>query len=271
VTEGETGLIADMKQGQRALAAHNREAGDTEPIAQSIEETLASVAHAKEAYDKKKLRVFQMECPRCDDADSAIAEFCAFRGETGCRHESEIKQLGLRKTLEANLRAGKVPEAHWSAILAGDVDALTPVAAVRRVLAGELNLVILAGGPDSGKSFAAALAVAERGGFFVNAEVFDQFPNKIDSLLKHAREIPLLAIDDVAAGRSTSQVAAPQIEGLVRERFDRVRPTILTTNLTQAQFWPFYGGDCGRMANRAGPNGWVRCLEKARRQSGGAR
>jgi hypothetical protein len=265
------GLAADLDQEQRAREARGHPAADFEPVGENLEDTMASVARAKEAFDRKKLRVLEQDCARCDNPDSTLARHCGFRGEQECGHATEFQARGRRKTLETNLRTGKVPEAHWRAILAGDIDGLPAVAAVRRVLAGEVNLVILGGTPDSGKSFAAALAVAERGGYFMDASVLDQFPNKIDNLLKHCREIPLLAIDDVGSGRSTSQVAAPQLEGLVRERFDRERPTILTTNLTREQFWPFYGGDCGRMANRAGSAGWVRCLEKARRRNGGAR
>ena len=206
--------------------------------------------------------------PPCTSPDDQVAKSCGFLGEQGCKHVDELRKRARRRTLEANLRAGKVPEVHWAAILSGDIDALAPIGAVRRVLAGELALIVLAGGPDAGKSFAAAWGVAERGGFWVTADTFDQFATKLDDVLKRCREAPWLAIDDVGAGRSTSQVAAPQLESLVRERFDRERPTVLTTNLTQANFWPLYGGECGRLASRAGPNGWVRCLERARRRNG---
>lgn len=264
----QVGLSADLEQDERRRESKSRPAGEPEPISGPVEDALVALARAKDAYDRKRLRVIDQDCPTCKDPDAPLARFCSFRGEQVCHHTEELALRGKRKTLEANLRSAKVPEAHWSAILRNDIDALAPVAAVRRALAGEKNLIVLAGTPDSGKSFAAAMAVAARGGFWVNAETFDQYANKIDTLLNHCREVPLLAIDDVGAGRSTSEVAAPQIEGLVRERFDRDRLTILTTNLSEAKFWPFYGGPVGRMANRVGENGWIHCLDKARRRNG---
>jgi hypothetical protein len=263
-----TGARSDAEAQAKAIAARGRPAGEPEPIGDSIAEVMGAVARAKDAHDRKKLSVLQANCPKCELPDCETARFCNFRGEKECKHTDALKVRGKIKTRETNLRNGKVPSKHWEPILSNDIDELTPVAAVYRALAGEMDLVILAGGPDSGKSFAAALAIAERGGFWVNAEVFDQFPSEIKPLLHHCREAPLLVVDDVGAGRSTSQVAAPQIEGLIRERFDRELITIQTTNLTKAEFWPFYGGECGRMANRLGPNGWVRCLDTARRRNG---
>lgn len=253
---------ADAQQQERAKDAGRRSASEPVPVASLV----GSIEAARAAWERRRLSVLESECPDCE-VDSARARVCTFRGQDVCRFAAEIQHRGRVKTLEANLRHAHAPQAFWPAILAGDVGQTSAVGAARRIVAGEGRLAVFAGGPGQGKSFGAAVALAERGGWFQPASGLDPFGKEANELLAHCARVGLLVLDDAGAGRSNSDVAKQRLEQLVRERWDDDLPTIVTTNLTKETFWPLYGGPLGRIADRLGsdPVGWVRCVHEHQR------
>lgn len=263
-----TGEIADAEQAQRAREAESRAAGDFAPIGGSVADFLGPLSRAREAWQRRKLSVLESDCPDCQ-VDSAAARVCSFRGQEFCRHVAELGRRGRLRTLEANMRRGKVPEDLWKPIVRGDFEHRVATAAARRIVAEEGKLAILAGGAGAGKSFGLALTIAERGGWFQSASDLDPFGAAVNELLEHCGEVSLLGLDDVGAGRSISDTARARVEQLVCMRWDRGLPTVITTNLTRSNFWPLYGGPMGRIADRVNsdPVGWVTCLEDSKRHN----
>jgi hypothetical protein len=265
--EEQQALQADAEQTARAESATAR--GTTDPV--RVADLLEGVERMRAAWGRRKLAVLESECPECA-IDTQAALSCSFRGQEGvCKYTAEIARRGRAKILGLNLARGKVPKDLWAPILGGTVDASTAaVAAAKRIIAGEGQLAIISGGPGQGKSFGLALAIAERGGWFVHAASFDPFGKDVNELLQHCLEVPLLGLDDLAAGRSISDIARQRAEQILCSRWDAGLPTLATTNLQKEQFWPLYGGHLGRVADRLAADkvGWVRCLNDNRRSGG---
>ena len=252
----------EREQQKRAAEAQSRTPGEPVPIS----DLLAPLARAKEAWERRRLSVIESDCPECQ-VDSAAARVCAFRGQDFCAHTAELQRRGRVKVLEANLRRGRVPSEHWKPIMSGQITTSSAVAGARRIIAEEGKLAIFGGTAGSGKSFGLALVTAECGGFFQPAAGLDPFGKKIDELLEHCLEVPLLGLDDAGAGRSHSDQARARLEQLVCQRWDDGKRTVITTNLARSDFWPLYGGNQGRIADRLNgdPVGWVVCNEESRR------
>jgi DNA replication protein DnaC len=211
----------------------------------------AELLLARAAWERRKLAVLEHDCPSCGDPDDVRFQHCTFRGSEVCRHLGVLQQRSDRTSLEAHMRAGNVPAEFWPVILNRKVNkAGSAIAAVRRLLAGEGRSIILSGTPGSGKSLGAALAIAEQGGVFARAAELDALNAEGAKLVEHLQATQLLVLDDAGAGRSTSDVAAPRVEEILCARWDGRRPTIVTTNLSQAKFWPAFGGEHGRLADR---------------------
>lgn len=262
--------VEDMEQEERARKAKERPAGQPTPIS----EILQGLGDARAAWERRRLAVIESDCPPCR-VDSAKAKVCAFRGHDFCAHKPELERRARTSILARNLLVGKVPQGprdheglnYWDRILQGKFGTNSAVAAARRIVADEGRLAIFSGNAGAGKSLGMALALAERGGFFVSAAALDPFGKEANVLLDHCGEVPLLGLDDAGAGRSASDVARARLEQLACQRWDAGRPTIITTNCTQAEFWPLYGGHLGRLADRlsSDPIGWVQCLEESHR------
>jgi DNA replication protein DnaC len=227
------------------------------------------IEQMRAAWEARRLKVHDEDCPRCDTPACAIAKACKFAGASDfCKHSAALVLVEVRRAREANLRAAGVPLEFWPKVLNGGVDrARIAVGAVRRIVKGEGRLVVLAGTPGSGKTLAATLALAHVGGRFARAAELDQLTaegaTRMEELL-HAR---FLVLDDAGAGRSVSEVAAPRVEELLAARWDRKRPSVVTTNCSRTVFWKHYGGEKGRIADRLRSDaiGWVPCTEESAR------
>ena len=257
------GLAADQEQRQAAIDAAERDAGNPKPVYTLI----GSIFAQAEAWKAKRLTVIAEQCPKCDEPDGAIARPCKFREDQACRHREIFKNWEKYERTKHNLLAGKVPLDLHAKILRRQYDGRTAVVAARRIYAKEGKLAILAGSVGAGKSMGLALGVSARGGLFVKAFDLDPFGRDVDDLIKACEETTLLALDDVGAGRSASDVARARIEQIVCARFDAGMQTMLSTNKTQQNFYPLYGGVHGRIHDRCKGDkiGWVTCLEKSSR------
>jgi hypothetical protein len=262
-SEDPTGERADREQLQRAHDAGTRDGGPA-----MVGSMLAGLANARAAWERRRASVIESSCPNCA-IDSAAAKVCTFRGHDFCRHLVELEARGRAKARHANLVKSKAllkPE-DFGMVVSGRYNVTAAVAAAKRIAAEEGRLAILAGNAGGGKSLGMAVALSERGGFFVAASDLDPFGKEVNELMAHCSTVGLLGIDDAGAGRSASDVARGRVEQLVCQRWDAGKATIVTTNSTRAEFWALYGGPLGRVADRlnSDPVGWVDCIEESYR------
>lgn len=257
------GLAADQEQHQAAADAAERDASKPKPVYSLI----GSIFAQAEAWKAMRLTVLAEQCPKCAEPDGEIARPCKFRDDQACRHREIFKHWAKYEYRKRNLLAGKVPHDFHSKILRNEYDGRTSVVAARRIYKKEGKLAILAGPVGSGKTLGIGLAIAARGGLFVKAFDLDPFGRDADDLINACLETPLLGLDDVGAGRSASDVARARVEQIVCARYDAGMQSMLSTNKTEANFYPLYGGLNGRIHDRCKEDkiGWVTCLEKSSR------
>ena len=254
-----TGHAADAEQLGRANAASHREPSDF-----PMRGIADHIRRAEEGWQRKKLAVIETDCPVCS-VDAPAARSCSFRGQDFCLHAGELKSRGRALSLTANMSKGKVPAPYWIPVSTGQFKESAATAAARRIVAEEGKLAILAGVPGNGKTFGLALAIAEKGGLFCSASMLDPFGKEANDLIEACLDASLLALDDAAAGMSASDNARKRVELIVCGRWDAGKPTMVSSNLSRATFWPLHGGPLGRIADRLGqdPIGWVNCLEES--------
>lgn len=75
---------------------------------------------------------------------------------------------------------------------------------------------------------------------------------EIDTLLQRVRTVPVLALDDVGKERRTgSGYAEDAFDALVRERFRNMRPTVITTNISDEKWATTYNASMASFINEA--------------------
>lgn len=124
--------------------------------------------------------------------------------------------------------------------------------AVRRWIEGDRLMLLLHGGAGSGKSVAGATVMlqgAEEGCRFITADWFARL-----SYFDMERYEPLcrarwLVLDDIGIEQNSSTFLA-SLEGLTSERLRHKRRTVLTTNLSPAEFAERFAKAGSRLASR---------------------
>lgn len=235
-------------------------------------EIMRLARQAQETAQTRRTLILAESCPRCL-VDSPQAATCSLRASEECKHKPALDHRARLNARRQNLSRSEVPGKFHEA-LAGD--RISPgyeaVAWVRRLLAGDGILLVLSGTPGNGKSFAAGLAVAERGGWFLACGRLDGYRGS-ENTVERARTTRLLALDDVGRGSGGSKLALGRVEELLCARYDNNQPTVVTFNPTDSApdrtgFLGLFGGPEGRVADRllADPLGWRDCLEVSRRR-----
>jgi hypothetical protein len=133
------------------------------------------IADSRARRQQRLLQVLEQNCPTCDletAATAALNRTCRFVGESECKHARELRRRELWREicdrLRGNLRTGCVPRRLWDSIIYGPiVESRAATRGVRRLLDGEGQCAAFMGRVGNGKSTAAALAIAVRGGLFV--------------------------------------------------------------------------------------------------------
>jgi len=265
----ERGEQADNEQRQRAAESRGRPGSEFQSAFAGVVEAVAS---AREAYRTAKLRVLTTDCAGCS-IDSVTMRLCRFGADEACKHTAHLARRAAVADRLARMRHGGVPDEFWPVLEAGSIDpGYASIAAVRRLLAGEVRVAVLLGTPGSGKSLAGALAVAERGGIFSPASALAACGNrsrhgdKAADLLERLYVSPMVVLDDVGSGQSATREAVNATEDVMRVRFDNRLPTVVTSNLLPDAFWNLFGGQEGRVASRiGGADRLVFCTEGDRR------
>jgi len=160
--------------------------------------------------------------------------------------------------LAARMLARRVPGKLVDLVLGPGFQPLEPVAFVERLARGEGLLLVLSADAGRGKSTAAARGLALRPGLWVHAPDLARPPiegTSSEGLDERMASASLLVVDDVGTEHSPSGYAASRLQDVIVRRGHDERPTVLTTNLSPADFRARYGD---RVASRLNgdPLGW---------------
>lgn len=201
-------------------------------------------------------RVFQSpECPECRGAGWLVMRYDAAGEFLRPEHPDYLKQLVCncgqvkrQRTYRLDGELGFVPE--LKAINWRDITPITAQlsaqARIRRFIDLPSGWVYLHGRPGNGKTTLAALAInLIRANAGIEA-VFANVPELLNHLrrgvgdgthqqtMSYLRAVPVLALDDLGAERTT-EWAGEQLYELLNYRYVRHAPTIITSNLAPGQ------------------------------------
>lgn len=178
--------------------------------------------------------------------DAAFQEQARRLAEETRQAEEVSREFSKRNRL---IRCG-VPEEHWRYLEAPKPG--QALDAVRKFLTGpdELRLLVLAGPAGRGKSFALAWAVYEKGGEFVNADDLAN-ASSFDSLFRDRLEAAsILALDELGTEKAHDAYES-RLYGLLNARYQRLRKTVIATNMTPESFAAHYlGSGLERLVDR---------------------
>lgn len=182
---------------------------------------------------------------RCTMMD---ADRCALRDRPSCpRNILAWQQQMDREAGRTRASMAGLPALALEAIQAGLRDTLA-LRTVREWVSGEGLILVLSGGPGVGKTCAAAWALWKKPGIFVKAPRLVDRSAERDSLVSQARAVPLLVVDDLGTEYLDPKGwAAGEIEGVLVDRFDQKRRTLITCNLAPEDMAARYGA---RVADR---------------------
>lgn len=190
------------------------------------------------------------------------------------RHESRLRtdevyasafrqaerDRAAREALEAKearyrfLAAAGVPHhLHDLLVEAHRIEERSPVVEVRRWLRDGCRpaFLILAGGKGVGKTSAACLAISERGGRRMRARELAAASDFDLGFMASLERASLLVVDDLGTeSLDAGGWALGRIVGLLDARHEADAPTVITTNLTQADFLARYDVGGGRLRDR---------------------
>jgi DNA replication protein DnaC len=165
-------------------------------------------------------------------------------------------QYGLDvSTPEEVMLRRRVPKRFWEIAKAPkETLALTYV---RAILEGKGVLLVLHGNAGCGKSSAAAWALLQREGLWVNAPDLSRPPTEDeDASDRELATTPFLVIDDIGIEYSTDKkYAESRINLALSKREASLLPTVLTTNLSTEEFKNRYGDRTASRLN-GDPLGW---------------
>jgi|GEM_PF-5376797 len=215
-----------------------------------------------EAWKVRRLRVFAEECGTCA-LDSVAQRTCQFVLDDGCKYRGELASRNTQRGREARCKSAKVPGKYWGEV--GSIEHCSALVSVRAVLDGRSLGAVLLGTPGSGKSLCASFALAERGGIFASASQLDVLSAEVAGLIERLCETPMAVLDDVGRGRSATVLALDRTEDVLCRRYDAGLPTIVTANLTRADFWALHAIGGGRVIDRLGEDAITLCREPSKR------
>lgn len=182
---------------------------------------------------------------RCTAMD---ADRCALHDRPACpRNILAWQQQRDRDAGRARADMAGLPALALDAIQKGLRDTLA-LRTAREWLSGEGLILVLSGGPGVGKTCAAAWALWKKPGIFVKAPRLVDRSAERDSLVAQARAVPLLVVDDLGTEYLDPKGwAAGELEGVLVDRFDQKRRTLITCNLSPEDMATRYGA---RVADR---------------------
>lgn len=194
------------------------------------------------------------------------------RGEDPEAFEREVADFeAVRKSGEAADRAtrlersgvdAELPDATRVAVLGGKLTEFEPLKVTRKWLASKTRpaCLILAGSTGTGKTVAAADAIAQLGGLFVSArECEAAFASMFGAEAEYQKKLLtacLLVVDDLGTERDKDRMSDALTLILSRRASASRHPTILTANMSTAAFRARYNNE--RLMSRFAQSGqWV--------------
>lgn len=173
-------------------------------------------------------------------------------------------RYGLRQpTTQERLEQRGVPDRIARLILSGAVKPNAATDFAFQLAEGKGKLLVLASEPGRGKSVAACWALSQASGLFVGSSALAIAPRREDNtddvpanvLDARMRTCGLLVVDDLGIEHSPSGFAVARLDAIVTHRWEREKPTLLTTNMLAEAFEARYGA---RIASRVNGDalGW---------------
>lgn len=158
-------------------------------------------------------------------------------------------------TAEENILRRRIPRRFWS-LVAAPQETLA-ISYVRALLDGKGLLLLLHGDAGCGKSTAAAWALSQRPGLWVNAPDLARPPkDEDDATDRELATTPFLVMDDLGIEYSTDKkYAESRINLALSKREADLLPTLLTSNLSTDEFKARYGDRTVSRLN-GDPLGW---------------
>lgn len=186
------------------------------------------------------------------------------------RAQAEIEHAEWSVAMEEERRKNSIARLQYRGVpprvavvlaFAKKTEACDAVAAWKK---GSLTFLVLAGGVGCGKTVAACVNPPEEGFLFVDALELVKaglYGDKAEAFWESAQKAKLLVLDDLGTEpRDEKGYAACAFEDLMNKRYNSMRKTILTTNLTAEAFKARYceGSGGGRFGDRLRECGdWV--------------
>lgn len=178
-------------------------------------------------------------------AEERIATIRAMRASAGLSAPSA----------EENMLRRRIPRRFW-ALVSAPKETLA-ISYVRALLEGKGLLLLLHGDAGCGKSTAAAWALSQRPGLWVNAPDLARPPKDDDDATdRELHTTPFLVMDDLGIEYSTDKkYAESRINLALSKREADLLPTLLTSNLSTDEFKARYGDRTVSRLN-GDPLGW---------------
>lgn len=171
--------------------------------------------------------------------------------------------------------ASNVPRRALLATMSGALDKSRPALrwAHRWAQENRSGILVLAGQPGTGKTVAAAWYAARTRAHWLSAPELGSAPYaEAGKIAARARAVPALVLDEVGGQGTTTDAAVDRIATLIADRFARMLPTVVTTNLDQGSFARLYDGvddlDLSRLVDRVRESGhWLDVTHESLRGS----
>lgn len=158
-------------------------------------------------------------------------------------------------TFEDTLRLRRIPRRFWE--LVKDPKETLALTYAKALLEGKGVLLLLHGDKGCGKSTAAAWALSQHTGMWVDAPDLERPPmDDEDASDRELATTPLLVIDDLGTEYSTEKkYSERRITVAISKREASLLPTIITANLSPEEFKARYGDRTSSRIN-GDPLGW---------------
>lgn len=176
------------------------------------------------------------------------------RRAAAAKQASDERERRARRIGSAGI---PITDAMRAALVGGtfaNTGCMTAIEHFRSVDEPRKSWLFLAGPPGSGKSIAAAEAIACCGGVWVSAQQLPRifaanFGDQYEAQ-ETVRTASLLVIDDLGTEQDSQRMAAILIELLDARKSMSRHPTIATSNLTSASFLARYSAAGDRLSSR---------------------
>lgn len=191
---------------------------------------------------------------RCGDIDEQACEFSAY---PECPRRLEDKRRKEAVDRRAELKRYGISERVLKVVLDGNPVETEAVKLLRAAFARDekICLVVLQGGVGCGKSCSAALWAIEHGARWITAKDLAR-TSTYDDDFRSVERARRLVIDDLGTEYADQKgFFLSNLDGLIDARYADELPTVITTNVSAAEFKSRYGE---RIADRIrGSGAWV--------------